>query len=111
MVDRIRAETSVVFIRFAINYKFADALSQKNFDFCYADFKVRNCSDVHQDFSFKYEVPGLIERKAFYVGELQCDFSTWFWCCGMLCLLWPYSLWVESKISRFVVDMMKILTI
>ena len=54
MVDRIRAQTNVVFIRFAINYTFTDPLSKRNFDLAYNCFKLSNTFDIHQDFSYRY---------------------------------------------------------
>lgn len=58
-----------------------------------------------------YSVPGLIERKAFYVGELNCDYATGFYAFSAFGFIWPYSLWMESKINRFEIDFMKVLKI
>lgn len=111
IIDQIRAKTAVVFIRFAMHYKFKDWYSESRFNDFFYNFKRRNSYDSYQTYEYKYEVPGLVERKAFYVGKLECDFGGWYYLCGMFCCLWPYSLWVEKKISRFVVDYLKILTI
>lgn len=110
-VDRIRANTNVVFIHFYVRYRFADPQSSNNFERAYYNFKMRHTRDAHQDFSSGYEVPGLIARKAFFVGELSCNFGTWLYVFGFFGLLWPYSLWVESKISRFDVESMKVLKV
>ena len=59
----------------------------------------------------KYDVPGLIERKAFYVGSLDCQFKTWFYIFALIGFAWPYSLWVEAKITRFDVETMKVLKV
>ena len=74
-------------------------------------FKMRHTRDVHQDFSYKYGLPGLIERKAFVAGELGCNYQLWYYLCGCIGLLWPFSLRVESKISRFDVVSMKVVTV
>lgn len=55
---------------------------------------MRNTRDAHQDFTMKYEVPGLVERKSFYVGNRGCDFNAWFYVFTAIGLIWPYSLWV-----------------
>ena len=72
---------------------------------------MRHTRDVHQDFSYGYSLPGLVERKAFFVGELGCNYKLWYYLCGFVGLLWPFSLCVESKISRFDVISMKVVTI
>lgn len=77
----------------------------------YESFKRRHCRDVHQSYTMGYAVPGLIERQAFYVGELGCDYGVWMYIFGLAGLLWPYSLWVESKIDRFSVEYMKSLRV
>ena len=110
-VDRIRADTNMVFIHFLVKHRFDSLQSQQRFDGFYDSFKSRHCFDVHQTYTFGYTLPGLIERKAFYAGELGCNYSLWFHLCGLCGLLWPYSLCVESKISRFVVVSMKVVTI
>jgi hypothetical protein len=111
VIDQIRAITAVVFIRFAVHYKFSDNLSEEKFNNFFRSFKIRHTFDTYQTFTYKYEVPGLVERKAFYVGDLECEFGGWYYLCGMIGCLWPYSMWVEGKISRFVVDYLKILTL
>jgi len=58
----------MVFIHFFIKYNFVDANSSNRFEIYYSNFKMRHTRDVHQDFGMAYEVPGFVERKAFYVG-------------------------------------------
>jgi hypothetical protein len=58
----------MVFIHFKVGYRFVDTASSNNFNNAYSNFRIRNTYDVHQNYSMNYEVPGLIERKAFYVG-------------------------------------------
>lgn len=100
-IDQIRAEKNIVFIHFFIRHKFSNYQSQANFENFFMGFKMRHTRDSHQDFTFGYQLPGLVERKAFFVGEMECNMKSWYYTCGLLGLLWPYSLWVERKISRF----------
>lgn len=69
-IERIRANTNIVFIHFFVKYRFNDPQSNLNFENAYERFKIRNTRDAHQHFTMGYSVPGLVERKAFYVGEL-----------------------------------------
>ena len=66
---------------------------------------------MHQEFNFGYSVPSLVERKAFYVGDLEVNFKLWFYVLGALGLVWPYCLWVEKRIRRFEVESMKVITL
>ena len=109
--DRIRANSFIVFIHFFVKYRFNDPQSSNNFEQAYYSFKMRHTRDAHQDFGMRYEIPGFVERKAFYIGELGCDYSTWFYFFSMIGLIWPYSMWVESKISRFEIETMKVLKV
>ena len=109
--DRIRAEANIVFIHFMVRYRFDTVLSNRNFEMHFQNFKMRHTRDAHQDFKMKYEVPGLVPRKAFFVGELQCSYNTWYYLCGMVGMMWPYSMWLESKIERFEINNMKVLTV
>lgn len=59
----------------------------------------------------KYEVPELIERKSFYVGNLSCDYYGWFYFFTAIGMIWPYCLWVEAKIKRFEIETMKVLKV
>lgn len=54
-----------------------------------------------------YVIPGLVDKMAFYVGDLGCNYNCWYYVFALIGLLWPYSLWVESKINRFEVKFMK----
>lgn len=57
-----------------------------------------------------YNIPTLVEKMAFYVGDLGCNYNFWYYVFAILGLLWPYSLWVESKINRFDVAFLKVVT-
>jgi hypothetical protein len=110
-VDRIRAEAAMVFIHFQVRHRFADFQSQNNFNSFFMGFKMRHTRDSHQDFSYGYKINGLVERKTFFVEEMSCNYKMWFYLCGIVGLLWPYSLCVESKINRFDVFAIKAVTI
>ena len=69
-----------------------------------------NRRDQFQDYSCTYEIPGLIDKQAFYAKLPDCKFLHWYFLLGILGLIWPYSLWIESKVDRFSVDLTKILT-
>lgn len=101
----------MVLIQFLVSYRFTDDSSRANVDRIFDWFKRNNCRDEFQDYTIRYDVPGLVHKHTFYVGELGCNYSTWLYILALLGLLWPYSLWVESKISRFNVSFMKILTV
>jgi hypothetical protein len=81
-------------IHFFLNYRFKDEASRGRFEGIYANFKRRNTFDTHQDFTMGYKLEGMVERKAFFVGELDCDLNSWFYVCGMVGCLCPYSYWV-----------------
>lgn len=59
-VDRIRANKNIVFIHFLVSYRFNDDASRIKFDYLYERFKRNNRRDVHQDYTFDYQVPGLV---------------------------------------------------
>lgn len=109
-IDRISSETSIVFINFIINYKFSNDYSRNKIDELFYNFKRVNTRDDYQDIKMSYNIPNLELKRAFYVGDLGCDYSCWFGLFTMFGLVWPYSLWVESKISRFDVTYTKVVT-
>lgn len=109
-VDRIRAEKNIVFINFLVNYRFKTDQSRMRFDQLYHRFKAINKRDQYQTYTCDYEIPGLIDKQSFYAKELDCKFLQWFFTFGIFGMIWPYSLWVESKVDRFNVDLTKVLT-
>ena len=84
----------MVFIRFFVRYRFNDAISEGNFNNFFMGFKMRHTRDAHQDFAYGYKLPGLVERKAYFVGELSCNYKMWYYLCGVVGCLWPFSLCV-----------------
>lgn len=68
---------------------------------------MRNMKDSYQTFTLKYVIPNMIMKKSFMFKESGCDYSCWFYLFGALGLIWPYSLWVESKIDRYEVKIRK----
>jgi hypothetical protein len=71
-----------------VKYLFEGKQNEHKFNLFYENFKLKNTFDVLQNFTFGYKVPGMIERKAFYVGKLDCDlvdgtaFAEFAACCG-----------------------------
>jgi hypothetical protein len=60
----------------------------------FSEFKARNTFDTHQSFNMTYNIPGLVEKMAFYVGDLSCNYNSWYYIFAIIGLIWPYSLWV-----------------
>jgi hypothetical protein len=108
--DRIRAQKSIVFIEFLVNYRFKTDQCRMRLDQLYHRFQMLNKRDQFQNYSMLYEIPGLVEKQSFYVGELNCKYLQWFFLFGAVGLVWPYSLWVESKVDRFNINLTKVLT-
>ena len=109
-VDRIRSDKNIVFIHFIVNYKFSNDYSRNKIDELYYAFKCANTRDTYQNFNMLYNIPNLVEKMTFYVGDLGCNYNCWYYAFTIFGLLWPYSIWVESKISRFDVAFMKVVT-
>jgi hypothetical protein len=65
-----------------------------NFNGFYDSFKRRHTRDVHQDFSYNFVVPGLVQRKTYFIGELNCKYKVWYYILGIVGFLWLYSIWV-----------------
>lgn len=110
-MDRIRAQREIVFIHFLVYHRFKTDQSRIRFDQLYASFQAMNRRDQYQNYTCNYEIPGLIDKQAFYAKEPNCKFLQWYFLFGVVGLIWPYSLWIESKVDRFTVDLTKILTI
>lgn len=72
---------------------------------------MRHTRDTNQDFGFEYRVGGVKERMTFCVEKFGCQFRRWLFLCGGIGCIYPYSLWVEVKSSRYIVDMVKSVTI
>lgn len=81
-------------MHFKVNYRFNDDYSRNTLDQLYFRFKQNNTSDLFQNFTMDYSVPGLAENVAFYVGDLGCNYKCWSYFFTGIGLLWPYSIWV-----------------
>lgn len=68
---------------------------------------MRNTRDTHQDFSVVFKVDGMVEKRTYYVGELDHDYYKCFYGCGCLGCLLPFSCWMESKVTRFTTEVLK----
>lgn len=108
-VDNVRAMTTVVFIHYLINYRFADDLSRQNFDYEWYRFKSFNTRDAYQDFRYTYNTPGLVERMTFFIGKKKPNWFGWLIFFSLIGLIWPYSMWIETKISRYTIKFLKVL--
>ena len=86
--------TLVVFIHYLVNYRFIDDVSRQNFDSAWWTFRKNNTFDAYQDFRYGYEVPGLIERMTFYIGDKKPNWLGFlvFW--SLIGFIWPFSMWV-----------------
>ena len=90
----INPDSNMIFVDFLTHYKFIDSQSQMAFDNYYRNFKAHNTRDSHQDFNVEFKIDGLVQKKTFYVGELDSDLYTKYYCWGCLGCLLPYSCWV-----------------
>lgn len=98
-------------MHFTVKHYFKDSKSQDQLFKHYDVFKEKNQKDAKQDYSYGYTVPGMVERTAFYTSKPCCDYSTWLYIFAAVGLLWPFSLIVESRVSRFDVEIAKVATI
>lgn len=66
---------------------------------------------MHQDYSQNFVIPGLVARVCFYVGERPKNYRCLlvFW--AFFGMVWPYSMFLEGKISRFDIDYMKVVSL
>lgn len=92
-------------------YRFVDENSRRKFDYEWYNFQGRHRYDAHQDYSYNYNLPGLKERMTFYIGMEKPKMGKYLYLFSFLGFLWPYSMFVEAKISRFDIQFMKILTL
>jgi hypothetical protein len=80
------------------------------FDRLWYGFKRHNNYDVHQDYAYRYVVPGLVDRITFFIGNKKPNWKGKLRLFTFIGLIWPYSMWIEGKISRYSIKFMKILT-
>lgn len=92
-----------------VNYKFNSEYSRGQYEYAWISFQNRHRFDVHQDYSQNFVIPGLVARMCFYVGQKPKNYSGWlvFW--SFFGLIWPYSMYLESIISRYDIEYMKVL--
>lgn len=84
-----------------VNYRFRDEGSRRAFEYAWGSFQNRHRRDVHQNYSQNFTLPGLIARLSFYIGQKPKNYKCIFIFCSIFGLVWPYSMYVESKVSRF----------
>ena len=69
-MNRVQADTNIIFVEFLAKFKFLDPQSQMRFDQFQNNFRARNTRDTHQDFTMQFKINGMVERRSYYVGEL-----------------------------------------
>lgn len=101
----------MVFVHNKVNYRFFNDQSRWNFDRHWGYFQSRHRRDVHQDYSQKFVMPGLKARMTFYIGESPKNYKCNLILCSLIGMIWPYSMYVEGKVTRYDIEYMKIVTI
>lgn len=76
-------------------------MSRQRFDQHWYSFQSRHRRDVHQDYTQQFILPGLRSRLTFYVGESPSNVKCWFIVSSIFGLIWPYSILMEKKLSRY----------
>lgn len=106
-LEDFAANNEIVTLHFRVAYYHLDTQSENKLNQIYANFKLRNTKDVNQKFTIEYKIPNVILKRSFMFKDSGCDYSAWFCMFSMVGLIWPYCLWVESKIDRFEVKLTK----
>jgi hypothetical protein len=106
-MDRVQAQTNMIFVEYLAKFKFLDPQSQMRFDQFQQNFRARNTRDTHQDFTMVFKINGMVDKRTYYVGELEHDYYCCFNGCGFIGCLLPYSCWMENKVSRFNAEIIK----
>ena len=109
-VDQVRALTNIIFIHFITSYRFKDEGSRYYFEKQWEYFRNRNHRDIHQDYSYTYVMPGLKERMTFYIGDEPEKYRCRLIVASIFGCIWPVSMAIEDKVSRYNINIMKILT-
>lgn len=93
-MDDVKAVTLMIFVHYLVNYRFVDENSRRFFDYEWYSFQNRNRYDAHQDYTYSYVVPGLIERMTFFIGDKKPAWYGFLILWTLIGLIWPYSMWV-----------------
>ena len=107
-IEEIIEKKSVIFLKYESRYLFVDQRSENLLHSSFENFKRYNNRDVHQDSSFKFIIPGMVERLAFFTRKPIT--TEYFYIFGILGMAFPYCLWLESTISRYTIQITKRLT-
>ena len=110
-VDQVRAVTEVIFIHNRVNYRFKDDYSRNQFQSLWYSFQARHRRDVHQNYSQNFVLPGLKARVTFYVNNEPRNYTCYLVVWTLVGMVWPFSMWVEARISRFDIEYMKVVTL
>ena len=111
MVDQVRAMTEIIFVHNKVNYRFKDEYSRATFQDLWYSFQARHRRDVHQNYSQNFVLPGLKPRVTFYVGNEPKNYTCYMVLWALIGMIWPFSMWVEGKISRFDIEYMKVVAL
>ena len=94
-----------------VNYRFINESSRQCFEGLWRSFMMRHRRDVHQTYSQNFLLPDVKPKMTFYIGAKPASYRCYLVLWTLVGMAWPFSMWVESKISRFNVEYMKILTL
>ena len=107
-IEELYQKNELIFFKYVPRFQFDSLNSQRYFENSYDNFKMVHNRDVHQDASFHFVIPGLVERVTFYTKEEIG--ACWFYVWGILGMGYFYSLFNESKVSRYEINIVKRIT-
>ena len=109
MVDQVKAEAEIIFVHNKVNYRFRDEQSRAIYQRQWYSFQSRHRRDIHQEYSQNFVIPGLKERMTFYIGGEPKNYTLYLVLWTLFGLIWPFSMWIETRINRFDVLYMKVI--
>ena len=110
-VGGVNADTTIIFVHNQVQYRFSDERSRGVYYQAWNEFRLRHRRDIHQLYTEKFEVPGMKDRVGFFIGEGKPNFTVPLVLFALIGLVWPFSLVIESRITRFTLNFMKIVTL
>lgn len=107
-IEGILEEKSVIFLKYESKYLFTDQRSENIFHVSFDNFKHHHRRDQFQNSSYRFVIPGMIERLAFFTHSPVS--SGYFYLFAFFGMAYPYGLWLEGRIARYTVEITKRLT-
>jgi|JI6StandDraft_1071083.scaffolds.fasta_scaffold13094_8 hypothetical protein len=107
-IEEIMDQKSVIFLKYESRYLFVDQRSENVLYNSFDNFKRHHNRDQFQDASYRFVIPGMVERLAFFTRDPVS--GGYFYLFGFLGMAFPYGLWLEGRISRYTVQITKRLT-